>query len=166
MLHTLDGKQWTPLLKPWPLKPAVPGGFTIDDFTHDPNARTLTCPADITRPITTKGNAVFGVACRGCPLVKRCTTSATGRTVKVHEHDLLQRGHRKRATGEGFQAVYRQHRPMVERTIAWLTRGNRRVPYRGTEKNNNWLHHRAAALNLRRLLALGLTVQNGTWALA
>jgi hypothetical protein len=166
MLHTLDGKQWTPLLKPWPLRPAVEGGFTIDDFTHDPATGTLTCPAGITRPITTKGNAVFGVACRDCPLLERCTTSASGRTVKVHKHDLLQRAHRKRATDEGFQAVYRQYRPMVERTIAWLTRGNRQVPYRGTEKNNNWLHHRAAALNLRRLLALGLTLDSGTWTLA
>ena len=55
---------------------------------------------------------------------------------------------------------------MVERSIAWLTRGNRRVPYRGIAKNNTWLHHRVAALNLRRLLALGLTHQNGTWQLA
>jgi IS5 family transposase len=165
MLHTLDGKKWTPLLKPWPLKPAVVGGFTIDDFTRDPDAGTLTCPAGITRPITVRGNAVFGVACRGCPLAEQCTTSASGRTVKVHEHDLLQRAHRKRAAADAFQAVYRQHRPMVERSIAWLTRGNRRVPYRGIEKNNNWLHHRVAALNLRRLLALGLTY-DGAWQLA
>jgi hypothetical protein len=40
------------------------------------------------------------------------------------------------------------------------------VPNRGIEKNNNWLHHRVAALNLRRLLALRLTSQNGTWVLA
>lgn len=166
MLHALHGKNWTPLLKPWPIKPAVEGGFTIDDFTHDPAARTMTCPANITRPITAKGNAVFGVACRQCPLVGRCTTSASGRTIKVHEHDLLQRQHRQRAADEGFQAAYRQHRPMVERSIAWLTRGNRRVPYRGIDKNNSWLHHRVAALNLRRLLALGLTVDDGTWALA
>ena len=37
-------------------------------------------------------------------------------------------------------AEYRQHRPMVERTIAWLTRGNRRVRYRGVTKNDHWLH--------------------------
>ena len=55
---------------------------------------------------------------------------------------------------------------MVERSIAWLTRGARRVPYRGVEKNNNWLHHRVAALNLRRLLAMGLTMIDGAWALA
>ena len=33
-------------------------------------------------------------------------------------------------------------------------------------KNNAWLHHRAAALNLRRLTALGLTRTDGTWRLA
>ena len=65
-----------------------------------------------------------------------------------------------------FQTLYRQHRPMVERSIAWLTRDNRRVPYRGIEKNNNWLHHRVAALNLRRLLAMGLDLEQGTWILA
>ena len=166
MLHTLDGKDWIPLLKPWPLKPAVEGGFTLDDFTYDTSAGTLTCPAGLTRTPSAKGTVTFGVACRGCPLRERCTTSASGRSVLLGEHHQLQREHRKRAADEGFQATYRQHRPMVERSIAWLTRGARRVPYRGVEKNNSWLHHRVAALNLRRLLALGLTVQDGTWALA
>jgi hypothetical protein len=55
---------------------------------------------------------------------------------------------------------------MVERSIAWLTWGNRRVPHRGVVKNNTWLHHRVAAFNLRRLLALGLTHHDGTWQLA
>jgi hypothetical protein len=166
MLNTLDGKKWTPLLKPWPIKPAVEGGFTIDDFTIDAQAGTATCPADVTRKVTSKGNVTFGIACRDCPLAARCTNSARGRKLVVGEHDQLQRAHRKRAADEGFQAVYRQHRPMVERSIAWLTRGNRRVPYRGIEKNNNWLHHRVAALNLRRLLTMGLSMENGTWNLA
>jgi hypothetical protein len=55
---------------------------------------------------------------------------------------------------------------MVERSIAWLVRGNRRVRYRGVTRNNHWLHHRAAAINLRRLLALGLTHHSGSWAIA
>jgi len=63
------------------------------------------------------------------------------------------------------QKVYRRHRPMVERSIAWLTRGNRRVPHRGVVKNDAWLHHRVAAINLRRLLVLGLTHHDGAWAL-
>lgn len=166
MLAALDTKKWMPLLKPWPIKPAVEGGFTIDDFTHDPATATLTCPAGVTRNITKSRKAVFGIACRDCPLRSRCTTAKKGRTIELHPHDLLQREHRQRATDEGFQATYRQHRPMVERSIAWLTKGARRVPYRGAEKNNTWLHHRVAALNLRRLLAMGLTVQNGAWALA
>ena len=166
MLRTLDGKKWIPLLKPWPIKPAVEDGFTIDDFTYDTTAGTLTCPAGVTRKPSPKGTVTYGAACRGCPLREQCTASASGRTVLLGEHHQLQREHRKRAADEAFQATYRQHRPMVERSIAWLTRDARRVPYRGVEKNNNWLHHRVAALNLRRLLALGLTVQNGTWALA
>lgn len=166
MLHTLASKQWVPLVKPWPLRPAVVGGFTIDDFTYDPAADTLTCPGAVTRNPSAKGTVTFGAACRGCPLREQCTTSASGRSVLLGEHHQLQREHRQRAADDGFQAVYRQHRPMVERSIAWLTRGARRVPYRGIEKNNQWLHHRVAALNLRRLLALGLTNENGSWVLA
>jgi hypothetical protein len=55
---------------------------------------------------------------------------------------------------------------MIERSIAWLTRGNRRVPYRGIARNDAWLHLRVAAINLRRLLNLGLTDTGGRWALA
>ena len=55
---------------------------------------------------------------------------------------------------------------MVERSIAWLTRGNRRVPHRGVVKNDAWLHTRVAAINLRRLLALGLHLDHGRWTLA
>jgi len=55
---------------------------------------------------------------------------------------------------------------MVERSIAWLTAGgNRKVRYRGVGKNDAWLHHRIAALNLRRLLALGLEHRDGAWSL-
>jgi IS5 family transposase len=169
MLKTLaarqDGRKWIPLLKPWPIKPAVEGGFTIDDFTYDAEAHTLTCPGEVTRKVSAKGRATFKAACRACPLREQCTAAVDGRTVLLGEHHQLQREHRKRADDEGFQADYRQHRPMVERSIAWLTRGNRRVPYRGIERNNNWLHHRVAALNLRRLLVMGLNLENGTWVL-
>lgn len=55
---------------------------------------------------------------------------------------------------------------MVERSIAWpVAGGNRKVRYRGVRKNNAWLPTRAAALNLRRLLNLGLIRTGGAWAL-
>lgn len=64
-----------------------------------------------------------------------------------------------------FTEPYQRHRPMVERSIAWLVAGrNRKVRYRGVRKNNAWLHNRSAALNLRRLLNLGLIRHDGAWA--
>ena len=56
---------------------------------------------------------------------------------------------------------------MVERSIAWLLAdGCRRVPYRGITRNDLWWSLRVAAVNLRRLLALGLTRRGQTWVLA
>lgn len=153
------------VIKPIPLRAAVPGGFTGDDFTIDFTAGTMTCPAGLTRTITKTGNAVFGAVCRDCPLRSRCTTSRDGRTMHLHQHEALLRAARRQAHSPEFQTVYRQHRPMVERSIAWLTRGNRKVRYRGVTKNNHWLHHRTAALNLRRLINLGLDRQAGRWAI-
>jgi hypothetical protein len=166
MLAGLAAAGHTALIKPWPLRSLIPGGFSIADFTVDPAAGTLTCPAGHTvTPTPVQRTARFGHRCAGCTLRARCTTSPRGRTVLIGEHDALQRAHRARAATEDFQAVYRRHRPMAERSIAWLTRGARRVPYRGVTKNDAWLHLRAAAINLRRLLTLGLTGTNGQWAL-
>ena len=153
-------------VKPAPLRAAVPGGFTIDDFTVDHRGRRVSCPAGIARTITAHGNAVFGSACRGCVLRAQCTTSLSGRTLSIGPHDALQRNARKQARKPAWLKEYRQHRPMVERTIAWLTRGNRKVHYRGVARNDHWLHHRAAALNLRRLITMGLTHTGTTWAIA
>lgn len=156
-----------PLVKPWPLRPAVPGGFTLDEFTVDEAAGTVTCPAGITRPISPSRQVAFGAACRGCPLRARCTTATRGRHLRVHQHDRLMREHRERAKDPAWQEIYRRHRPMVERSIAWLTAGgNRHLRYRGPTKNDAWLKHRIAALNLRRLLTLGLTTRAGAWVLA
>jgi IS5 family transposase len=154
------------IIKPIPLRPAVPDGFTLDDFTVDEVAGLVTCPAGLTRHITATRKVVFGSACRDCPLAARCTTAKQGRKITLHQHEPLLRAARRQAETAEFQATYRRHRPMVERSIAWLARGNRRVRYRGITNNDHWLHHRAAAINLRRLLALGLTRSEDCWALA
>lgn len=53
-------------------------------------------------------------------------------------------------------------RRMVERSIAWLVRnGGRKVRYRGISRNQIGLAHRCAAINLRRLINLGATWNNG-----
>lgn len=41
---------------------------------------------------------------------------------------------------------------MVERLIAWPTRSDRKVRHRGVAHDDRWLHHRAAAIDLRRLI--------------
>jgi hypothetical protein len=165
-LATLQQAGHTAVIKPWPLRPVVPGGFTLDDFLIDAAAGVVTCPAGITRPISRTGLVSFKAACRGCPLRARCTTAARGRSLALHPHHTLLRAHRVRAADPAFLTDYRRHRPMVERSLAWLTRGSRRVPYRGVLKNDAWLHLRVAAINLRRLLNLGLTGTPGHWALA
>lgn len=153
-------------VKPAPIPRISPNGFTVDDFTVDHDNYTATCPNGVIRRITRTGNAVFGAACTGCPLRARCTRSRSGKTLRVGPHDARQRAARQAARDPAWQAEYRQHRPMVERTIAWLTRGNRKLRYRGVGKNDHWLHHRAAALNLSRLVRLGLAHNGANWVIA
>ena len=96
----------------------------------------------------------------------RCTTSPKGRTLSLNLYDVELEAARRRAETEAFQLVYRRWRPMVERTIAWVVAGgNRRLRYRGVARNHQWLLTRTAALNLRRLVNLGLG-HDGAWALA
>jgi IS5 family transposase len=160
----------TAVIKPRPLKPAVEGGFTLDDFTVDEAARTVTCPAGVTRAITARRTVAFGAACRTCPLRHRCTTRKDGRSLILHEHDALLRAARASwATQPALRQDYARYRPNVERIISQVaTRGGRRLKlrYLGTARNNAWLKNRAAALNLRNLINQGLDRRNGAWVLA
>jgi len=157
-------------IKPIPLRRHYGLGsdqFNRDDFIIDHAARTATCPAGHTVPISRTGSATFGTRCAGCPLRSRCTTSKTGRTLHISEHDdeLV---NARRAWRDGtFKDDYRQYRPMVERSIAWLVaRGQRRVRYRGVTRNQHGLATRVAVINLRRLTRLGLDHDGTTWELA
>lgn len=153
-------------IKPIPLRRAIPAGFTLDEFTIDVAGGVVTCPQGLTAAITPRGSAVFGARCRGCPLRDRCTRSQKGRTIRVHPHHDLLLAARRDARTEEFQDSYRRHRPMVERSIAWLVaHGHRRVRYRGVARNQMGLSHRVAAINLRRLVNLGLD-HDGGWVLA
>ena len=80
-------------------------------------------------------------------------------------HDLLSAASAFAQT-DTFDIPTPQHRPMVERSIAWLVRANRRLRYRGTDRIQLWLGHRAAAINLQRLVNLGLTHRADRWATA
>jgi hypothetical protein len=156
------------VIKPGPLRPAVPGGFTIDDFTIDEQAGTVTCPAGLTRTVTRTRTVTFGAACASCPLRPRCTTARNGRSMTIHPHEDLLRAARAQARTREFKQAY-PTRSAIERIIAWTaTQNGRRIKLRyiGTAKNSTWLHNRCAAVNLRTLLRHGLTRRDGAWALA
>ena len=155
------------IIKPKPLPSAVPGGFTLDDFTLDDD-NTVTCPAGNTRPMSASRTVTFGRLCDGCPLRQQCTTSKTGRSMSIHEHEGLLRAARAQAKTPQFKRDY-PTRSNVERTVAQVaTQNGRRVKLRyiGVAANDAWLHTRCAALNLRTLLRHGLTRVGGTWAIA
>jgi hypothetical protein len=158
------------VIKPWPLLPAAEGGFTAGDFTVDAAARTVTCPAGITRHLTAGHAVISGAACRACPLRQRCTTAKGGRTLRLHEHDgLLRAARADRAAGPGLRQDYMAHRPHVERTIAQVAtwRGRRlKLRYREVTRNHAWLKRRTAAINLRNLPGRGLARRDGAWILA
>jgi IS5 family transposase len=153
-------------IKPYPSQIAIPGGFDRDDFVVDESAGTVTCPAGQVVPISPRRHVTFGSRCTNCPLRARCTKSAGGRTMHLtpNNAELIES---RRAWREGdFKEDYRTFRPMVERSIAWLVADHhRRVRFRGLEKNQLGLSLRVAAINLRRLINLGLA-HDGGWTIA
>jgi IS5 family transposase len=156
------------VIKPKPVNPAVPGGFTLDDFVIGHENDTVTCPAGHTRPITPSRTVTFGKRCTDCPLRAKCTTAKTGRSMSIHEFEALLRAARAQARTPEFKQAY-PTRSNVERTVAHVaTQNGRRIKLRhlGTEANNAWLRARAAALNVRTLLKHGLTRVDGAWVLA
>ncbi|MFD8079129.1 transposase [Streptomyces sp. NPDC059718] len=98
--------------------------------------------------------AQFKHACTGCACARAAPPPKPGRSLNVHPHyELLAAARSQAATDAGWHDEDRRWRPHVARAIAWLVaRCNRRVPYRGVIANNIWLHHRAAALTLPRLI--------------
>jgi IS5 family transposase len=162
----LEDNKMSAVIKPGPLRPAVEGGYTIDDFEIDKDENTVTCPVGVKVTISARRRAVFGKNCTDCPERYRCTRSKKGRVIVFHPEHALLAAARVFATTEAFDDTYRQLRPMIERTLAWLVRGtNRKLRYRGVERNRLWLSHRAAAINLMRLVNLGLVHDGTSWSI-
>lgn len=154
-------------IKPITLRQHIPGGFTREDFDVDLDAGTVTCPAGHTVAITTHLKAIFDWRCTDCWLRPRCTTAVKGKTINLTPNERQLQQARIRAREPDYIQTYRSKRPMVERTIAWFTaRGHRKVRYRGTERNQFFIHTRSAAINLRRLLQMGLQKRGTGWVLA
>jgi transposase len=153
------------VIKPLPSRPVVAGGFVRDDFSVNHEQRLVTCPAGHVARLSKSGVAKFSPHCATCPLRSRCTKTRA-RSFSVTEHDAELVEARAAWRDDELRATYRKHRPMAERSISWLVaKGNRRLRYRGIERNEAWAHRRVAALNLRKLVVLGLTRREGNWVL-
>jgi IS5 family transposase len=165
MLAALGEAKHQGAIKPFPTHVAAKGGFHRDDFIVDYDLRSATCPAGHTAPVGNSGYVKFGPRCEGCALRARCTKSPRGRTLHITKNDVELVESRRAWRDGDFAADYKRWRPMVERSIAWLVAdGNRRVRFRGVEKNQLGLSMRIAAINLRRMVNLGLE-HDGQWRL-
>jgi hypothetical protein len=153
--------------------PRAPGGrFPKNRFGIDLDAGTVTCPANHTVTLRTIKHgkvARFAALCTGCPLAVRCTSSRSGRTIHLGQHERQLAAARAQQTDPAWRSDYTQTRPKVERKISHLMRrkhGGRRARVRGTTKVAADFQLLAAAVNLARFAVLGLNREPTGWALS
>ncbi len=169
-LADLDTAGIDPMVKVQPAV-AADGKFTKTDFDIDVDARTVTCPNDVTVTFNTNrhgdGIAYFADACATCPLRTQCTNSSAGRTIRVSRYETHLAQARARRVDPDWTANYRATRPKVERKLGHLMRrkhGGRRARVRGLVKVDADFRLLAAAVNLARLAKLGIRTNNRTWS--
>ncbi len=164
IVEKLEGAGLEPNVKVQPPS-AREGMFSQDNFEIDTKAGDVRCPAGVRVALQILNDgarlAAFGINCAECPLRPQCTTSKSGRTIKLHpKHEILDR-HRKLQRAPDWKAKYRKVRPRVERKIAHLMRrkhGGRRARVRGRERVRHDFSLLAASVNLARLAALGVRI--------
>lgn len=152
----------------------APGGvFTKEAFRIDLENETVTCPVGQLVPIRRSkdgsGLAIFGIACKSCPLAPSCTTAKDGRNIRVHAHERILSATRAQQKSPAWRASYKATRPKVERKLGHLMRrrhGGRRARMRGTERVGQDFAMLCAAVNLRRLATLDAPIRVNPTAIA
>lgn len=150
-------------VKVQPPSPPKVGMLSQEAFEIDTEAQTARCPAGMLVQIRLQkdgsGVAEFAGACADCAMRSRCTTSKSGRQLRVHpKHETLTRS-RRRQRDPTWKTRYRSTRPKVERKIAHLMRrkhGGRRARVRGRVRVGHDFALLAAAVNLARLAMIGI----------
>jgi IS5 family transposase len=137
--------------KPW--RSSNRGRFTKDDFAIDLDTDSVACPAGQVAPINPSGRrAQFSAGdCATCPMRKRCTASAKGRSISIHpQEELLQELRADKQTEEGREAL--RQRVRVEHGLARLGQvQGTRARYRGARKNTLDARRNAAVVNLQAI---------------
>jgi Transposase DDE domain len=135
--------------------------FSQDAFEIDTSVGTACCPNGVRVQLRVlpdnSRTADFASHCVGCSLRGQCTTSKSGRVLRLHpKHETLTRA-RTAQRDPSWKQRYRATRPKVERKIAHLMRtrhGGRRARVRGRVRIGHDFAMLAAAVNLYRLAAL------------
>lgn len=164
LVEKLEGAGIEPNVKVQPPS-ARDGMFSQDAFEIDTHAGEARCPAGVrvSLRMMTDGSRVadFAASCADCPLREKCTTSKSGRTIRLHPKYATLDRHRARQRDDAWKQRYRKVRPRVERKIAHLMRhkhGGRRARVRGRARVKQDFALLAASINLARLAALGVRV--------
>ena len=131
------------------------GMFTKSQFNIDLGANTVTCPAGHTTDMADNhadGSATFHFDkyCEGCPLRAKCTTSESGRSLRVHPQEgLLKEAREFQSTPEGKARL--RKRVIVENSLARLAHlGIGQARYKGRKKTRFQLAIACTIANLRR----------------
>jgi hypothetical protein len=143
--------------KPYPLRNG--SRFTKADFLVDLAAGTATCPNGITTDIHSGRVAHFSsAACSTCPLRASCTTTrpGTGRSLAIHEHELLHQELRAARRDPVARRTLRE-RTHVEHRLSHLGRSQGpRARYIGVRKNLFDIRRHAAVVNLHTAARLAV----------
>src|SRR5215471_877368 len=139
--------------KAWPVRqgPYFPkSAFHLDWERHE-----LRCPGGETMPLEPGGVVNFPAAtCTHCALRSRCTTSTSGRSIRIHPDEALLQELRDRQQTPQGRAKLRE-RVAVEHILAHVGRWQgRRARYRGVRKNVFDLRRCAVVHNLHGLARL------------
>lgn len=133
--------------KAWPVRNG--DHYPKTAFVLDWEAGTIRCPNHVVIPFEPGATVRFPQEqCGACPLRERCTTSASGRSVRIHPDErLLQELRERQLTPQG-RAKLRERTP-VEHTLAHIGQWQgKRARYRGSRKNLFDLRRAAIVNNL------------------
>jgi hypothetical protein len=143
------------VLAPVPEGEVLEGRVCKRDFTIDPAAGTVTCPAGHITTITTskKGVRTARISrkwCRACPLKEQCCPGRASRQITLGEHEELIVAARQALNDPDVAAHLRHTRPRIERLLGVLVcqYGARKSRYIGTKKATLQASWAAALVNL------------------
>ena len=143
------------VLAPVPDGTITEGRVGKRDFTIDPAAGTVTCPAGHTATITTSKKGVRSArisraVCSACPLKDQCCPGRPNRQIELSEHEELIIAARAALNDPDTATHLRHTRPRIERLLGLLAvrYGARKSRYIGSGKATLQASWAAALVNL------------------